>query len=98
MEYADDGDLLAKIRKTKEGPGYLREDEIWRIFLQLLAGTASLHRHNVVHRDLKVIPCHKCANIFLFKDGRAKIGDLNVSKVAAQGFLTTQTGTPYYTR
>lgn len=54
MEFADGGDLLGKIRKTKEGPGYLREDEIWCIFLQLLAGTASLHRQNVIHRDLKV--------------------------------------------
>lgn len=98
MEFADGGDLLGKIRQTKEGPGYLREDEVWRIFLQLLAGAASLHRHQVVHRDLKVGGRDQCANVFLFKDGRAKIGDLNVSKVAAQGFLTTQTGTPYYTR
>ena len=36
--------------------------------------------------------------MFLFSDGRVKIGDLNVSKVAKLGFLTTQTGTPYYTR
>lgn len=29
---------------------------------------------------------------------KAKIGDLNISKIAKLGFLTTQTGTPYYTR
>jgi len=38
----------------------------------------------------------KSANIFLYKDGTAKLGDLNVSKVAKQGMLYTQTGTPYY--
>ena len=38
----------------------------------------------------------KSANIFLFKDGTAKLGDLNVSKVAKKGLLYTQTGTPYY--
>ena len=38
----------------------------------------------------------KSANIFLFKDFTAKLGDLNVSKVAKKGLLYTQTGTPYY--
>ena len=32
----------------------------------------------------------------MFKDGNAKLGDLNVSKVAKKGLLYTQTGTPYY--
>ena len=36
------------------------------------------------------------ANVFLSKDGSAKLGDLNVSKVAKNGLLYTQTGTPYY--
>lgn len=30
------------------------------------------------------------------KDGTAKLGDMNVSKVAKKGLLYTQTGTPYY--
>ena len=38
----------------------------------------------------------KSANIFLTKAGEAKLGDLNVSKVAKNGLLYTQTGTPYY--
>ena len=44
----------------------------------------------VFHRDMK------SANIFLYKDYNAKLGDLNVSKVAKKGLLYTQTGTPYY--
>jgi len=34
-----------------------------------------------VHRDIK------CANVFLYRDGPAKLGDLNVSKVAKYGLL-----------
>ncbi len=34
--------------------------------------------------------------MFLFKDFTAKLGDLNVSKVAKKGLGYTQTGTPYY--
>ena len=30
------------------------------------------------------------------KDGGVKLGDLNVSKIAKNGLLYTQTGTPYY--
>lgn len=49
-----------------------------------------LHQMKIFHRDLK------SANVFLSKDGNAKLGDLNVSKVAKKGLLYTQTGTPYY--
>ena len=49
-----------------------------------------LHEKNIFHRDLK------SANVFLNSDGSAKLGDLNVSKVAKKGLLYTQTGTPYY--
>ena len=30
------------------------------------------------------------------KSGETKLGDLNVSKIAKKGLLSTQTGTPYY--
>jgi len=30
------------------------------------------------------------------QDGTAKLGDLNVSKIAEKGMVYTQTGTPYY--
>lgn len=53
-------------------------------------GLRCLHEINIFHRDLK------SANVFLNKDGRAKLGDMNVSKVAKKGLLYTQTGTPYY--
>lgn len=34
--------------------------------------------------------------MFLSRDGRVKLGDLNVSKIAKVGLVYTQTGTPYY--
>jgi len=49
-----------------------------------------LHSRKIFHRDLK------SANVFLSRDKHAKLGDLNVSKVAKKGLLYTQTGTPYY--
>mgnify|MGYP000931620455 FL=1 len=36
------------------------------------------------------------ANVFLFKSGKVKIGDMNVSKVIKNNLCLTQTGTPYY--
>jgi NIMA (never in mitosis gene a)-related kinase len=42
-----------------------------------------------MHRDIKP------ANVFLTKQGTAKLGDLNVSKVVTQ-LCHTQAGTPYY--
>jgi NIMA (never in mitosis gene a)-related kinase len=54
-------------------------------------GLKALHEINILHRDLK------CANVFCTKDGKFKLGDLNVSKVAKRGMARTQTGTPYYT-
>jgi len=49
-----------------------------------------LHSNNIVHRDIK------CANVFLQSGGGVKLGDMNVSKIAKQGIMQTQTGTPYY--
>lgn len=45
-----------------------------------------------MHRDIK------CANILVSGAGELKLADFNVSKVVShkEGFLHTQTGTPYY--
>ena len=59
-----------------------------------MKGLYQLHCMNILHRDLK------SANVFLYSEENdeeiAKLGDLNVSKLAKQGLLYTQTGTPYY--
>ena len=90
MEYADKGDLYQKISQFKKIGCLIEEIDIWRILIQMVKGLKALHDLNIMHRDLK------SANIFLFSDGTAKIGDLNVSKVVNKGVGYTQTGTPYY--
>lgn len=59
----------------------MKEEEIWSIFYQMIIGLDVLHNIKIVHRDIK------CANIFLTKAGKAKLGDLNVSKIAKMGIL-----------
>lgn len=90
MEFADNGDLYQKIVEHKKAAMFFEESDIWRIFIQLVKGLKALHDLKILHRDLK------SANVFLENDGSAKLGDLNVSKVARRGIGYTQTGTPYY--
>ena len=90
LEYADDGDLQSQITTHKLNKTFFPENTIWSFFIQMISGLNVLHRHSIMHRDLK------SANIFLTKKGLCKLGDLNVSKVVKEGLLHTQTGTPYY--
>lgn len=90
MDFLDDGDLYQKIVKHQKGNRKIDEDTIWKIFIEMVKALKALHSRNILHRDLK------SANVFLQKNGAAKLGDLNVSKVAKKGLLYTQTGTPYY--
>ena len=92
MEYADDGDLYQKICQYKKMNLLMEESDIWRVFIQMVKGLKILHDLKILHRDLK------SANILLFSDGTAKIGDCNVSKIyyGDRGLGYTQTGTPYY--
>ena len=73
---------------TKRTP--FPEEEIWKVLIQTVNGLKVLHYKKILHRDIK------SANILLTKDNIAKLGDLNVSKIAKKGLLYTQTGTPYY--
>ena len=90
MEFADRGDLYQKIVQHKKSAQFFEESDIWQIFIQLVKGLKALHDLKILHRDMK------SANVFLFSNGSAKLGDLNVSKVARRGLGYTQTGTPYY--
>ena len=90
MEFADNGDLLQLIRKYQRLESYIQEGEIWKVFGQVVQGLDALHDMSILHRDIK------SANVFLTTTGNAKLGDMNVSKVAKQGLLMTQTGTPIY--
>ena len=91
MEFADKGDLSKRIEEQKKRRKYFNERDIWRVFIQLIKGLKSLHDLNIIHRDIK------SSNIFLFSDGTAKLGDLNVCKIISDNNLgKTQAGTPFF--
>jgi NIMA (never in mitosis gene a)-related kinase len=104
MELLSGGDVLKRISSAIKKDQYpFTEKEIWRALVHTTKGyplhfpltecrLKALHEVNIVHRDLK------CANIFLSLDGRFKLGDLNVSKIAKKGLVYTQTGTPCKSR
>ena len=90
MEYADNGDLFQKILEHQRNGTFFPENQIWFYFIEIVKGLKALHSLKIFHRDMK------SANVFLGAEGRVKIGDMNVSKVAKKGLLFTQAGTPYY--
>ena len=91
MEYAENGDMYADIVQNQKDGKLPEEDWVWKMIINMFRGLKALHSLKILHRDLKA------ANIFLTNDKQvAKLGDLNVSKVAKKGLLYTQTGTPYY--
>lgn len=90
MELADSGDLYERILDYQKRGRYMSESFIWTLAVQITRGLKACHDLMILHRDLK------SANVFLWRDGGVKLGDFNVAKVAREGLLRTQTGTPYY--
>mmetsp|Transcript_16182 Transcript_16182/g.13749 ORF Transcript_16182/g.13749 Transcript_16182/m.13749 type:complete len:135 (+) Transcript_16182:236-640(+) len=84
MEYAGGGDIYGKIQNHIKSRTYFKEEEIWKLIAGMVQGLKVLHDMKILHRDLK------CANVFLSKEGFiAKLGDLNVSKVAKNALVYT---------
>jgi 5'-AMP-activated protein kinase catalytic alpha subunit len=54
MEYVPNGELFDYIVSK----GRLAPDEARHFFHQIVAGIEYCHYHKIVHRDLKVCPCH----------------------------------------
>ena len=76
MEFADKGDLLQIINKyknSKNRKNYFKESKIRIILIQIVKGLKYLHKNNIIHCNLT------SSNILLFKDGKAKIGNLNMA-------------------
>ena len=75
MEYAERGDMLNRIENNFKRGMCFAEYELWSALIQLLVGLESLHKLQVMHRDIK------CANILIGANGACKLADFNVSKV-----------------
>ncbi|RAL67479.1 hypothetical protein DID88_008234 [Monilinia fructigena] len=69
MEYCEKRTLRDLIRRGL----YKDNEEIWRLFRQILEGLAHIHSLNFVHRDLKP------ENIFIDGASNVKIGDLGLA-------------------
>ncbi|KAM3081496.1 eukaryotic translation initiation factor 2-alpha kinase [Clarireedia jacksonii] len=69
MEYCEKRTLRDLIRRNL----HKDNDEIWRLFRQILEGLAHIHSLNFVHRDLKP------ENIFIDGASNVKIGDLGLA-------------------
>ena len=53
----------------------IQESEIWRMAYELSSALEYLHRHSIIHRDIKTL------NVFLDENNRVKLGDMGVSKI-----------------
>jgi NIMA (never in mitosis gene a)-related kinase len=90
MEYVDGGDLSAMISERRGR--LLSEDDILKIFIQLMVALKYVHFRKVIHRDLKP------QNIFLARVGVIKLGDFGISRALESSIdlARTRCGTPYY--
>lgn len=74
QEYAPGGELFDRITKDYG----LEEEDIRRVFSDLLDALEYLHSENVVHRDVKP------ENVVLGKDGRAMLCDFGMAEFTGQ--------------
>eukprot|EP01065_Artemidia_motanka_P052920 TRINITY_DN967_c0_g3_i1.p1 TRINITY_DN967_c0_g3~~TRINITY_DN967_c0_g3_i1.p1 ORF type:complete len:925 (+),score=266.47 TRINITY_DN967_c0_g3_i1:69-2777(+) len=92
MEFADGGDLSQRLRKQR---GWLEEDQVQHMFVQLCLAVKHLHDQHILHRDLKT------QNIFLTSHRThplVKLGDFGISTQLRNTLALAKTmcGTPYY--
>lgn len=89
MDYADGGDLQAKIKAQKKP---FPESQVLDWFTQICLAIKHIHDKKILHRDLK------SGNIFLTKENRIKLGDFGIAKCLSNTHDKAKTfvGTPYY--
>ena len=80
-------------RKNSKVFSPLRDQELWFIFKQVIAGVRYLHYQNIVHGDIKP------QNILVSEDGTVKLADFGISKMLENGSnqkLVNAAGTPAF--
>jgi serine/threonine-protein kinase len=85
LEYVPGGTLEERLAATGGKP--LPDDETQAIAAGIAAGLAHAHARGVVHRDLKP------ANVLFDDDGRPKLGDFGIARLAAGEGTLTEAGT-----
>ena len=79
--------MHGKIKRYTKKRKSLAEKTIWTYLLQLCSGLETLHKINIMHRDLKP------KNIFLTAHNQIRLGDLGCAKIMKAGMARTQIGT-----
>jgi len=71
------------LKKYIEKRGRLPYKEAVSIAIQVANGMDAAHKHNIVHRDIKP------QNIIISKDGKVKVTDFGIAKVASSATINT---------
>jgi serine/threonine-protein kinase len=85
LEFVPGGTLEERLAAAKGRP--LPDDETQAIAAGIAAGLAHAHARGVVHRDLKP------ANVLFDDEGRPKLGDFGIARMAAREGTLTEAGT-----
>ncbi|XP_072173029.1 serine/threonine-protein kinase Nek8-like [Diadema setosum] len=90
MEYAEGGTLFEYLQQR--GNALIEEDEVLRLFAQILLSLKHVHSKQILHRDLKT------QNILLNRARDViKVGDFGISKIlSSKSKAFTVVGTPCY--
>lgn len=95
MEYCEGGDISQLIKRCISEKTHLPEDQIWKIFTQIILALHECHGRKegkILHRDIKP------GNLFLDANNNVKLGDFGLSRIMGKEsiYAYTNVGTPYY--